>query len=175
MKKVLLVALMILLATTAVFAKTEAKFSLGVQNTGLNVEVKKYEKMDAKTTVTFDVATETDIFFKDGLGINVILGAEENFKTFNLAFGFAYNYAINKNWSLVASLGPAFSFNENRNSFGMYAHIDFDFLAGKTFFARLGTGLDMEFVQFGGKAKRDATTNFVLNMPIPRVAIGWKF
>lgn len=172
MKKLLAVALVLVVSVGAVFAQTDIKLALGVKNTGMDVEIVKPEHMDTHSDFNFALDTELDMFFKDGIGMNVIF-ATEQFERFTLGAGFAYNLVINPNWEFVVSVGPMFGFGESQSTFGLFAHVDFDFLAGKSFFARLGTGLDMEFVQFGGK--QDATSNFRMAIPLPRVAIGWKF
>lgn len=172
MKKLLAFALVLVVAVGAVFAQVDVKVALGVKNTGMEVDISKMEHADTNSEFNFALDSEVDLFFKDGIGMNILFSTEQ-FERFNLGAGFAYSLAINPNWDFVVSVGPMFGFGESRSSFGLFAHVDFDFIAGDVFFARLGTGLDMEFVQFGGD--RDATSNFYMLIPLPRVAIGWKF
>lgn len=173
MKKVLLLAIVALLTIGSVFATTDFKLAVGVKNTGLDININKDNGSKLNSDIEFNLDTEFDVFFKDGLGMNVVFGAAETFSRFNLGVGFAYNLPINTNWDFVVSVGPIFSFTGGRNNtMGIFSHFDFDFIGGKYFFARIGTGLDITFLEFG---EGQSDTFFEMLIPVPRVAIGWQF
>ncbi|GEM_PF-1596254 len=176
MKRTIMVALVAIVLISSVFATTEFKFNVGLRSskelgTNMDIEIKGNNgKVSGNPTVNLD--TEFDIFFKDGLGMNILFGTEK-FSTYNVGVGFAYNLEINKNWDFLITVGPVFSISGGSdNKFGLFSHFDFDFIAGRYFYARIGTGLDLNFLTFGdGKTE----TGFEMLIPIPRVAIGWKF
>lgn len=175
MKKILLVALVATISICSIFASSpDYKLSVGVNGDAgscLKIEMNKKKNTDFSSNITMNLDTELGIFFKDGLGMNVIF-ATENFNAFKLAAGFAYNLPINSNWDFVISVGPSFGFENKNNTLGFYGHFDFDFIAGKYFFARLGTGLDIIYLTYGNG---DAEAMLEMTIPVPRVAIGWNF
>ena len=173
MKKAIMVALLATLLVGSVFAATEYKFNVGIRSglekgTNMDIEIK-----GGSGSPTVNLDTELDVFFKDGLGMNIIFGTEK-FSTYNIGAGFAYNLPINQNWDFVVTAGPMFSISpKGRSEFGVFSHFDFDFIAGRYFYARIGTGFDISFLEFGNN--QDTKTGFNMYIPIPRVAIGWKF
>ncbi len=172
MKKVLAIAVLVMLSFGVYAAPMEYKVGVGIKNTGLDIEINKNSGSSLNSEINLNLDAEFDMFFKDGLGMNVIFGAYEKFTELNLGVGFAYNLPINANWDFLLTVGPTFGFAEKNNTLGFFCHFDFDFISGRYFFARLGTGLDLNYLTYGGG---DAKANLKILIPVPRVAIGWKF
>lgn len=175
MKKKTLVVLMLVLclASTSVFAaassKTQLKFAVR-PSTKMNVEVESSHNTTSHFTANLDA--DFAAIFNKGFGVYVVLNANFTGNAYGFLVGGAYDTKLNNNIDLFVTVGPSFMFSGSTTTIGAELMCNFDFKVTQDMFIRLGTGLDMDFVKI---MKGGNNTTFTMNIPIPSLAIGWKF
>lgn len=174
-----MVLLLAMLAVPA-FASADMFFTLGVQNSKLNLNMKFPEGGGMSTQFDMQALAEFTSVFNRGYGFKALFGTD--FKSgFQLGTAFAYADNINSNVSYILSVGPTFSFggfsvseNTKGSTFAIGANIDaaFQFYLTSDLYVDVATGLMVDIVSIqNGKAE----TNISLFIPLPRVGLGWKF
>ncbi len=172
-KKILVLALVAAFALSFISAGSlKADLALGMQDAGMKLSFKNNGDTNKLTSsIEANLSGTVDLLFSKNVGMNVLLGTD--FKSeFKVGAGFLYMTNISTSSIFSASVGPFFIFNGNKTHMGIYVTADFDFILTKSLFIRIGTGMDLDFIQFGGG---DTTTNTDVSIPLPRLALGWKF
>ncbi len=171
-KKIMVFALVLAVFASAVSAGTlKADLALGTQDAGMKLNFTDNGNKSLQSKIEANLSGVVDLVFDKNIGMNILLGTDFK-QEFKIGAGFLYMKNINQTTVLSASVGPYFIFGGG-TTMGIYLTADFDFLVGKSFFVRVGTGLDFEFLQFGGG--RETTSNIDMLIPLPRLALGWKF
>ena len=171
-KKIMVFALVFAIALSAVSAGSiKADLAIGTQNAGMKLNFKDNGNNGLKSTIEAELGGTVDLVFDKNIGMNILLGTDFK-QEFKLGAGFLYMTNINQSTVISASIGPYFIFGGG-TQMGIYLTADFDFLVGKSFFVRVGTGMDFEFLQFGNG--QNATSKINIDIPLPRLALGWKF
>ncbi len=172
-KRIMAIALVLVIAVSAVSAGTvKADLAIGAQNAGMKLNFKDNGSGSGlKSTIEAELNGTVDLIFDKNIGMNVLLGTDFK-QEFKVGAGFLYMSNINQSTVISASVGPYFVFGGG-TKMGIYLTADFDFLVGKSFFVRVGTGMDFEFLQFGNG--QNATSKINIDIPLPRLALGWKF
>lgn len=172
-KKIIVLALVAAFAISFISAgNLKADLAIGMQDVGMKLSFKNSGDTNKLTsTIEANISATVDLLFSNNIGMNVLLGTD--FKNeFKVGTGFLYMTNMSTTSIFSASVGPFFIFNGTRTHMGIYLTADFDFILAKSLFLRIGTGMDLDFLQFGGG---DTTTNTNVSIPLPRLALGWKF
>ncbi len=172
-KKIIVMLLVAAFALSFVSAATlKADIALGMQDAGMKLSFKNADNSNTlKTSIETNLSGTVDLLFSKNIGMNVVLGSDFT-SEFKVGAGFLYQTSISTSTLFNASVGPYFIFSGNQTHLGIYAEADFDFILAKSLFVRVGTGMDFDFVQFGNGG---TTTKTDLCIPLPRLALGWKF
>ena len=170
MKKKVLVSLVVLLLGASLFA-VDFRVSLG-QDTTASIEFNKTRGSSVNTQFLFNINAELDMNFKKGHGMVVEVNpyATGGSVQFGVGVGYAYETWIANNVSLLASVGPRFDFGSGGVGFEIFAAVDFDIHVTSSLFVRVGTGVRMDFGTFSNFGD-----SFNITIPLPAVAVGWRF
>lgn len=170
MKRKILLALALLLAATSLFA-ADFKFAIGNDMTS---HFEFDSNGSSSNPYFFNLSTEFDMLFdgNSGMALELSPAMESGSFNFNLGLGYAYNARIADNVDMIFAVGPGFTFFTNGDvGFNAFATIDFDFLIGGATFIRVGTGVRVDFGEFGDRF----ADNIEVIIPLPSLAIGWRF
>lgn len=175
-KKILILALVALCAMSFLTAgNIKADVALGTQDAGMMLNFKQEKnyrnESTMKSTMEANVSGVVDIIFNKNIGMNFVLGTDFK-QEFKVGTGFLYMTSISTSSNFSTSVGPYFIFGSDTTRMGMYVTADFDFNLTKAMFLRVGTGMDFEFLQI---KDGDNTTNINIDVPLPRLALGWRF
>lgn len=168
-RRIILVLAVMVFALSGLSAAIEAELSLGASETGMSINMTAPEDGAFNTRIEAGLESIVDLYLKKGNGVDILFGTDFS-RTFKLGAGYAYKSKISSSSDLVAAAGPYFIFG-NGLEIGVYARADINLHLTSEFFVKIGTGLDVEFLQFrtGG-----TTTDVDILLPLPRVAFGWK-
>ncbi len=174
-KKILILALVALCAMSFLTAgNIKADVALGTQDAGMMLNFKQQKtsrETSMKSTMEANVSGVVDIIFNKNIGMNFVLGTDFK-QEFKVGTGFLYMTSISTSSNFSTSVGPYFIFGGDTTRMGLYVTADFDFNLTKAMFLRVGTGMDFEFLQI---KDGDNTTNINIDVPLPRLALGWRF
>lgn len=182
MKKI--ISIVLLLATLAVpaFAASDMFFTLGVQNSKLNLNLSFKEGQQVNPNFEMQILGEFTSLFNRNYGVKALALIDVKKGGFQLGASFAYGDDISSNVSYILSVGPVFtlgsaSLNENtsnKSGFTIGANIDaaFQFYLTGDLYVDVATGLLVDIVNIN---KGEAKSNIEMYIPLPRVGLGWKF
>ena len=173
-KKAIALLLVLCLVVTGVFAASnnvQFKASVSPSLTGMGFT---FTSKDNYNNSEFSAGLGGDFaaIFKSGMGPYVAFNGQFTESLYGLTVAFAYQTKLNNNIDLMATVGPQLTFKGKSTTLGVSAMCNFDFKMTQNMFARLGVGANIDFVTFGNGR---STTFFMLYMPIPSFALGWKF
>ena len=172
-KKIAVLAAMLIIASTALFAM-EFKAVVGQQTSASLEFTQARPKEDVTTKFLFNIDAELDMDFGEGHGMLVKANpfSEGSSVEFGLGVGYAYQDWISSSTSLIVGVGPKFVFGGNGVGFGVFATVDFDFHVSSSMFVRVGTGVNFDLGEFG-----DDNFGKCLNLmiPLPHLGFGWQF
>lgn len=172
-KKIVVLAIIALFAVSFASAGSlKADLAIGTQDAGMKLNFKNSgSDSKLKSTIEAKLSGAVDLVFDKDIGMNVVFGTDFK-EEFKVGAGFLYMTNMNNSSIFSASVGPYFIFGGSETHMGIYLTADFDFILTKSLFLRVGTGMDFEFLQFGGSK---TTNNVDIDVPLPRLALGWKF
>ena len=171
-KKIAVLAAMLLIVSTALFA-VEFKAVVG-QETTASLEFKAGKNANNGNPFRFNINAELDMDFNQGHGMLIELNPRTNqggSVEFACGFGYAYQDWVSNNTSFVVGVGPSLVFASGGTSMGVFATIDFDFHVSPSMFVRVGTGVRIDFGEFGDEMGDEIT----FTVPLPAIGFGWQF
>lgn len=174
MKKFTLVLLTLVLSVS-LFATADMRLDLGVQNSALQLDV-DFSKDNSKSKFTAELDATFTTLFNKGIGFYVGFAPDFVGSTYGLSGGFAYLVNVGKTTDCILSIGPTFTFASRSTKIGVDLMADFDFFVSKAMYVQLGVGTQFEICQIykvGDTTKTDSKVK--LSVPLPSVALGWKF
>ncbi len=111
--------------------------------------------------------------FSNNFGPYIRVGMNIPDTMFELYPAAAYTLPLNETMDLMFTAGPTFLFQERLFSMGMDILVHYEFYPFPDFFLRLSSGLEMSF--FTSAPNAGIIGGFWLFIPIPRIALGYRF
>ncbi len=169
------VVLLTLVLSVSLFAATDMRLDLGVQNSAVQLDI-DFSKKDSKAKFTAELDATFTATFDKGLGFYVDFAPDFVGSTYCLSGGFAYLMNVGKTTDLIFNVGPYFEFASRKTTIGFDAMANFDFALTKAMYVQLGVGTQFEICQIyksGDKTKTESKVK--MSVPLPSVALGWRF
>ena len=172
-KKIAVLAAMLLIVSTALFA-VEFKAVVGQQTSASLEFTQSSPQQDVQTRFLFNIDAELDMNFSQGHGMLVKVNpfSEGGSVEFGLGVGYAYQDWISNSTSIIVGVGPKFVFGGSSVGFELFATVDFDFHVTSSMFVRVGTGVNFDLGKFGDK---DFGKCLNMMIPLPHLGFGWQF
>lgn len=167
-KRLLMVAALCSIALGSLFADVDIDLALAAK-TGMGIEMSKPAEGSFNTRIEAELESMIGLYF-DGnkSGIDVLFGTDFKQK-FTLGAGYTYKTAIDTTSDFVMAIGPYCIFGSGCDV-GVYARAEANLIIAKNFFVKAGTGVNVEFLQFG---KDGTSLDLSVSIPLPRIAFGW--
>ena len=170
MKKLLLIGLVLILYTY-LFAVADMRLDLGLQNTNLALDM-NLSQSNSKTQFTAVIDASFTATFDKGIGFYCSFEPDFVGGKFGLGAGFSYKLKLGNKADCFIQVGPTFAFGNSVTLIGADFMAFFDFLITNNMYVKLGAGTQFEFAQL---SKGGNTSNVKLHVPLPSIALGWKF
>ena len=179
MKKVISIVLLLLALTLPVFATADMFFTLGVQNSKLNLSL-GFPESGMSSQFDMQALGEFTSIFNKNYGVKGMFLTDFQ-SGFQLGASFAYKNNISSDVSYILAIGPTFSFKgaslseKAKGDFSIGANMDaaFQFYLTSSMYVDVATGLIIDIVSF--TKDRSPETSINIFIPLPRVGLGWKF
>ena len=167
-KRFLVLVSLMFISLGCLFADVDIDFALA-SKTGMAIGMSKPEEGSFSTKIEAELESAIGLYF-DGKksGVDVLFGTDFKQK-FTLGAGYTYKTAIDSSSDFVMACGPYCIFGNGCN-IGVYTRAEANLRVSESFFVKVGTGIDFDFLQFG---KDGASANLAVSIPLPRVAFGW--
>ena len=171
MKRVL-VLLSLILAAASLYA-VDFDFVIG-QKTSASLEFTNTNH-DFRPQFKFNVDAELDMDFDEGHGMMVSINpfSEGGSVEFGLGVGYAYRTPISSNTDFMLSVGPVFTISSGAAGFGIFFDANFDFILTDLIFIRVGTGVELNFGDFGNPEFGKGQLEMIIQLPY--IGVGFQF
>ena len=172
MKRLSLV-LIFLSVTAAVCSAVDFDFVVG-QTTSASLEFENRSD-GMKPKFRFDVDAELDMDFEKGHGmmVSVYPFSEGGSVEFALGVGYAFRTPISSNTDFMFSVGPTLIISSGACGFGVFLDANFDFILTDLMFIRVGTGVELNFGDFGDPEFGKGQLEMII--PLPYIGVGFQF
>lgn len=171
MKRVLIL-LSLLLAAASLYA-VDFDFVIG-QKTSASLEFTNTNN-NFRPQFKFNVDAELDMDFEKGHGMMVSVNpfSEGGSVEFALGVGYAFRTPISSNTDFMFSVGPTLIISSGACGFGVFLDANFDFILTDLMFIRVGTGLELNFGNFGDPEFGKGQLEMII--PLPYIGVGFQF
>ena len=171
MKRVLIL-LSLLLAAASLYA-VDFDFVIG-QKTSASLEFTNTNN-NFRPQFKFNVDAELDMDFEKGHGMVVSVNpfSEGGSVEFALGVGYAFRTPISSNTDFMFSVGPTLIISSGACGFGVFLDANFDFILTDLMFIRVGTGLELNFGDFGDPEFGKGQLEMII--PLPYIGVGFQF
>ncbi len=171
MKRVLIL-LSLLLAAASLYA-VDFDFVIG-QKTSASLEFTNTNN-NFRPQFKFNVDAELDMDFEKGHGMMVSVNpfSEGGSVEFALGVGYAFRTPISSNTDFMFSVGPTLIISSGACGFGVFLDANFDFILTDLMFIRVGTGLELNFGDFGDPEFGKGQLEMII--PLPYIGVGFQF
>lgn len=171
MKRVLIL-LSLLLAAASLYA-VDFDFVIG-QKTSASLEFTNTNN-NFRPQFKFNVDAELDMDFEKGHGMMVSVNpfSEGGSVEFALGVGYAFRTPISSNTDFMFSVGPTLIISSGACGFGVFLDANFDFILTDLMFIRVGTGVELNFGDFGDPEFGKGQLEMII--PLPYIGVGFQF
>ena len=171
MKRVLIL-LSLLLAAASLYA-VDFDFVIG-QKTSASLEFTN-KNNNFRPQFKFNVDAELDMDFEKGHGMMVSVNpfSEGGSVEFALGVGYAFRTPISSNTDFMFSVGPTLIISSGACGFGVFLDANFDFILTDLMFIRVGTGVELNFGDFGDPEFGKGQLEMII--PLPYIGVGFQF
>lgn len=171
MKRVLIL-LSLLLAAASLYA-VDFDFVIG-QKTSASLEFTNTNN-NFRPQFKFNVDAELDMDFEKGHGMMVSVNpfSEGGSVEFALGVGYAFRTPISSNTDFMFSVGPTLIISSGACGFGVFLDANFDFILTDLVFIRVGTGVELNFGDFGDPEFGKGQLEMII--PLPYIGVGFQF
>ena len=113
--------------------------------------------------------------FEKGHGMMVSVNpfSEGGSVEFALGVGYAFRTPISSNTDFMFSVGPTLIISSGACGFGVFLDANFDFILTDLMFIRVGTGLELNFGDFGDPEFGKGQLEMII--PLPYIGVGFQF